>query len=102
MNLGQILAGVRLKSPVSPELADTPVTGLEYDSRRVSAGFLFFAFPGSRVDGRSFALDAVTRGALAVVSESAAPEDWKGPWIQVEHGRQALALASRNFYNCPD
>src|SRR5439155_3829371 len=24
------------------------------------------------------------------------------PWIRVEHGRQALALASRNFYGRPD
>lgn len=102
MNLGQVLAGVRLKSPISPELASTPVEGLEYDSRRVGAGFLFFAFPGSRVDGRAFALDAVTLGAVAIVSESPAPENWHTPWIQVEHGRQALALAARNFYNRPD
>ena len=46
---------VRLKTPLPPELADTPVEGLEYDSRRVGNGFLFFAFPGARADGRAFA-----------------------------------------------
>ena len=34
--------------------------------------------------------------------ESDAPEDLRARWIQVEHGRQALALAARNFYGKPD
>jgi UDP-N-acetylmuramoyl-L-alanyl-D-glutamate--2,6-diaminopimelate ligase len=102
MNAGSILSGVRLKTPLSPELASAPVEGLEYDSRRVAPGYLFFAFPGSRVDGRSFAREAAERGSTVIVSESPAPTGWPGPWIQVEHGRHALALASRNFYQQPD
>ncbi|MBV8728189.1 MAG: UDP-N-acetylmuramoyl-L-alanyl-D-glutamate--2,6-diaminopimelate ligase, partial [Acidobacteriia bacterium] len=70
--------------------------------RRVKEDFLFFAFPGSRTDGRQFALDALARGAAAVVSESPAPEQFEGAWVQVEHGRKALALAARNFYCRPD
>jgi UDP-N-acetylmuramoyl-L-alanyl-D-glutamate--2,6-diaminopimelate ligase len=84
------------------ELAATPVTGLDYDSRRVAEGGLFFAFPGARTDGRRFAEDAVARGAVGVVSESKAPPDLAARWIEVEHGRQALAVASRNFYHKPD
>jgi len=63
---------------------------------------LFFAFPGSRADGRKFADDAVLRGACAIVSESPRPEGTEYPWIEVEHGRQALAGAARNFYRQPD
>ena len=101
MTLGEILAGVGLKEAIPPELAGAIVGGLEYDSRRVGEGFLFFAFPGSRADGRQFAEDALARGAVAVVSESECPP---GParWIRVEHGRQALALAARNYYRKPD
>jgi UDP-N-acetylmuramoyl-L-alanyl-D-glutamate--2,6-diaminopimelate ligase len=88
---------------MAPELGGADIGGLEYDSRRVGEGFLFFAFPGSRADGRQFAEDALARGAVAVVSESGCPP---GPpisrWIQVEHGRQALALAARNYYGKPD
>lgn len=102
MTVQEILARVSLKSSLPSELAREEVTGLDYDSRRVRPGFLFFAFPGSRADGRTFALDAVERGAIAVVSESPAPEGFCKPWIQVEHGRQALALASRSFYGKPD
>ena len=102
MTLGEILAGVRLKAPLSPQLSQIRLEGLDYDSRRVKPGFLFFAFAGSRTDGRQFAQNAVERGAAAVVSESAAPDGFDAPWIEVEHGRQALALAARNFYRQPD
>ena len=90
-----------MKQPIPLELAGADIRGLEYDSRRVGEGFLFFAFPGSRADGRQFAEDALARGAVAVASESGCPP---GParWIQVEHGRQALALAARNYYGKPD
>jgi UDP-N-acetylmuramoyl-L-alanyl-D-glutamate--2,6-diaminopimelate ligase len=102
MTLGEILAGVRLKAPLSPLLSQLDVAGLDYDSRRVQPGYLFFAFPGSRADGRQFARDAVARGAVAVASESPVPDAFPAPWIEVEHGRHALALAARNFYHHPD
>jgi len=102
MNLGEILSGVRLKHEIAPEFARLEIAGLEYDSRRVKPGDLFFAFPGSKADGRRFAADALGRGAALVVSESPRPDDFDGPWLQVEHGRQALSLAARNFYGRPD
>jgi UDP-N-acetylmuramoyl-L-alanyl-D-glutamate--2,6-diaminopimelate ligase len=102
MNLGEILSGVRLPEPIPPELATLTIEGLEYDSRRVQPGYLFFAFPGARTDGRQFANDALARGAAAVASESEAPEPLQGRWIRLEHGRQALSLAARNFYGRPD
>jgi UDP-N-acetylmuramoyl-L-alanyl-D-glutamate--2,6-diaminopimelate ligase len=102
MKIGELLSGVQLKQPLAPELAEREAAGLDYDSRRIEKDFLFFAFAGARADGRQFANDAVARGAIAVVSEAVAPEDLRSRWIQVEHGRQALALASRNFYGKPD
>jgi len=102
MTLGTLLPGERLKQPLAPELAAVEVTGLAYDSRRVNPGDLFFAFPGAHADGRRFALDALARGAVAVVAESPAPEELAARWIEVDHGRQTLALAARNFYGKPD
>ena len=105
MKLSELLAGVALREALTPELARLEATGLEYDSRRVEKGFLFFAFAGSRVDGRQFAQDALARGALAVVSELPRPAGFdgaSGAWIQVEHGRQALAAAANTFYHHPD
>ncbi len=102
MKLGELLSGAGLKQPLPPELAAIEAGGLDYDSRRVQPGFLFFAFPGSRIDGRAFARDALARGALAVVSELDPPPEFAGVWLQVEHGRRALAIAARNFYGRPD
>jgi UDP-N-acetylmuramoyl-L-alanyl-D-glutamate--2,6-diaminopimelate ligase len=98
MTTSEVLAGVPLLTELPPQLAQTQVQGIDYDSRRVASGFLFFAFPGSRVDGREFAAQAVTRGAMAIVSELPAPADVSAPWLQVAHGRHALALASKTFY----
>ncbi len=97
----QILRGVKLRKALPGDWGAAAVSGLEYDSRRVEPGFLFFAFPGARADGREFAQQAVDKGAVAVVSELPAPAGFAGRWIEVEHGRQALALAARNFYGNP-
>jgi UDP-N-acetylmuramoyl-L-alanyl-D-glutamate--2,6-diaminopimelate ligase len=102
MKLEEILEGVQLRRGPGEDLRKMQVTGLEYDSRRVQQGYLFFAFAGARADGREFAKSAIERGAVAVASELPAPSEFPGTWIEVEHGRQALALASRNFYGKPD
>jgi len=102
MTLGALLAGVRLRRPLTRALESLEIKGLEYDSRRVEEGFLFFAFAGARSDGRDFAVAAMDRGAIAIVSELPAPAGFAGPWIEVEHGRRALSAASRVFYHHPD
>src|SRR5579863_1702151 len=102
MTVKEVLQGVRLRQELAGGLEKTPVAGLEYDSRRVEPGFLFFAFAGARTDGREFASQAIAKGAVATASELPAPQGFPGPWIEVEHGRQALALAARNFYGNPD
>jgi UDP-N-acetylmuramoyl-L-alanyl-D-glutamate--2,6-diaminopimelate ligase len=73
------------------------------DSRKVRPGALFFALPGLKADGNTFAQDAVSRGAVAVVSESPAPADLPASvrWIQLREPRKALAIAAANFYRQP-
>jgi UDP-N-acetylmuramoyl-L-alanyl-D-glutamate--2,6-diaminopimelate ligase len=100
--LEEILAGAGLKGPLPEEIAAVQVAGVAYDSRKVEPGFLFFAFAGKHVDGATFARQATERGALAVVSELPRPADFAGRWIEVEHGRRALAVAARNFFQKPD
>jgi UDP-N-acetylmuramoyl-L-alanyl-D-glutamate--2,6-diaminopimelate ligase len=99
---GELLAGAGLRSRLPEAVAHAAAAGIAYDSRKVAPRFLFFAFPGAKVDGRKFAREAIERGALAVVSELARTADFAGPWVEVEHGRRALALAARRFYGRPD
>src|SRR5580698_3335239 len=98
MTASELLAEVPLRTELPLSLAQTEIKGLDYDSRRVAPGHLFFAFPGSRVDGREFAAQAIAKGAIAIVSELPAPAGTSAPWLEVEHGRHALALASKTFY----
>lgn len=100
--MGDVLAGVRLKTKLPLALAGLRVLGLDYDSRRICPGFLFFAFAGARADGRQFAAKAKELGAIATISELEMPDGFDGVWLEVEHGRRALAVASRNFYRHPD
>ena len=47
-----------------------PGAALVADSRAVSPGDAFFAYPGERADGRRFVEQALARGAAAVVAEA--------------------------------
>ena len=50
---------------------NAPQAELSADSRNITAGDLFFAYPGDSTDGRLFIGDAVARGAAAIVYDSA-------------------------------
>ncbi len=82
-------------------LAAQTVTGIAYDSRRVSPGHVFVALRGLRTDGAGFARQALDRGALCVVAEQPAPGDVADRWVQVHDGRLALALLADGFQRHP-
>jgi UDP-N-acetylmuramoyl-L-alanyl-D-glutamate--2,6-diaminopimelate ligase len=78
------------------------VHGLQYDSRAIAGGDVFFAFPGEHVDGHDFVDAVLGAGAAAVASEREAPDQHREQWIQISHGRKALAHAALRFYERPD
>ncbi len=67
------------------------VLRVEHDSRLVRPGDLFVAVRGDRFDGWTHAPEAVSRGAVAVVSDRLAPPGTDVPWIR--HPRPRFALA---------
>ncbi len=77
------------------------MSGLQFNSKLVRDGDLFFAFLGANVDGRSFAPQALAQGARAIVSEAAPLDPSLGPWIQVQNARRTLALLARRFFGDP-
>jgi UDP-N-acetylmuramoyl-L-alanyl-D-glutamate--2,6-diaminopimelate ligase len=88
--------------------SDAPVTGVEYDSRRVRPGAVFVAMKGGTTDGNRYIDKALAAGALGVVTDSAETFDHllvyrPGlPALEVEHGRRALAQASAAFFQHPE
>jgi UDP-N-acetylmuramoyl-L-alanyl-D-glutamate--2,6-diaminopimelate ligase len=99
--IAELFASVPLAAPLDAALAATRVSGLQFDSRLVQPGDLFWAFIGANFDGRVYAPQALAAGAVAIVSEHPAPGDFTGPWIHVQHARRSLALASRAFFHDP-
>jgi UDP-N-acetylmuramoyl-L-alanyl-D-glutamate--2,6-diaminopimelate ligase len=52
-------------------LLDPEIAGVTADSREVQPGYLFAALSGARLDGRVFIADAVSRGAVAILTDRA-------------------------------
>jgi UDP-N-acetylmuramoyl-L-alanyl-D-glutamate--2,6-diaminopimelate ligase len=88
--------------------SDQPVTGVEYDSRKVRPGAVFVAMKGGSTDGNRFVDKAIKAGALGIITDSAPAFDHllvfqAGlPLLEVEHGRRALAQASAAFFGHPE
>ena len=107
MTVRQLLGGEIVSTALPPRLSSQVVSGLQYDSRKLQPGELFFAFPGENVDGHQFIGRALQAGAAGIVSEREAPaepgrKDIGDRWIRVRHGREALASAAIRFYERPD
>ena len=82
---------------------DPEIAGLSADSRNVRPGFLFAALPGSRLDGRNFAAEAVIGGAVAILTTTATglelPERATHvPILTDANPHQRLALLAARFY----
>jgi UDP-N-acetylmuramoyl-L-alanyl-D-glutamate--2,6-diaminopimelate ligase len=81
------------------QLGDIAVSGISSDSRQAEADMLFFAVPGSKTDGAAYAVDAVKRGAAAVVAaKGAIAANLNVPLIEVDDPRRALALSAALFF----
>ena len=108
MTLGELLSAVAGHAPfdlgATPAQADravATVASVTSDSREVVRGSVFVALRGLKTDGAAFARDAITRGAIAVVSEAAAPADASVPWLQVSDARFALSALAAEFFGNP-
>jgi UDP-N-acetylmuramoyl-L-alanyl-D-glutamate--2,6-diaminopimelate ligase len=76
------------------------ISHLAYDSREVRDGTLFFAVPGVHVDGHDFAAEAVSGGAVAIVTEHEIA-GLEVPQLIVPRTRDALADAADEWFNRP-
>jgi len=99
--LDALLAGTG--ATLSEAQAGILIRNVACDSRKVQSQGLFFALQGAKEDGARFARDAVSRGAVAVISESSAPSSLPESiaWIQVPAARRGLAIAAANFFGHP-
>ncbi len=105
MHLNTLLAALE-QPPTSLYQADLleriEITMLAYDSRKVAAGGLFVAVPGTHTDGRRFVSEAARRGAVVALGEALeGPLDTPILYIEVPDVRTALANLACAFYDYP-
>jgi UDP-N-acetylmuramoyl-L-alanyl-D-glutamate--2,6-diaminopimelate ligase len=98
MTFQQLLDGAEILA----HSGDPGVRSVEYDSRRIKPGFVFVATRGESSDGNRFIDQAISSGAVGVVTDSPSERPREGvAWAVVPHGRRALARLSANFYRKP-
>lgn len=79
-------------------------TSIVSDSRKVTPGALFLAYPGEHVDGRDYIEDAISKGAIAILWE---PRNfnWNPRWeienTPVLHLKQQASAIAGQFYQKP-
>ncbi|MEE9367862.1 MAG: UDP-N-acetylmuramoyl-L-alanyl-D-glutamate--2,6-diaminopimelate ligase [Pontiella sp.] len=96
MRLNQLLNSIEslgITGTLDPE-----ITGMAYNSGRVNPGGLFVAVPGHKVDGSEFITEALSKGAVAVVSETQLDLGFDIVHVHVPNARKAMADLANVFY----
>ena len=113
MRLSRLMAEVGLaeKAAAAGLGVDPEITDLTCDSREVNNGSVFFALPGHRAHGASFAEDAVRLGASVIVTdepgahlleEARSPSaETAAPVLVLESPRASMAALAAAFYGYP-
>ncbi|MFO1318550.1 MAG: UDP-N-acetylmuramoyl-L-alanyl-D-glutamate--2,6-diaminopimelate ligase [Burkholderiales bacterium] len=95
-----------MSAPVAPLLDQlgVPVRAVTLDSRAVTPGDLFLAYPGERSDGRAYIDAAIAKGAAAVLWDAdgfAWNAAWRVPHAPVPHLRARAGEIAAFVYGHP-
>ncbi len=99
MKLKQIIA--EMGEADADGLIDRDISGIAYDSRRVTPGMIFVAIAGRNVDGHEYISRAINQGAAAVICENETVPNSRADIIRVPDTRVALARTAAAFYAHP-
>ena len=81
---------------------DQSIMHLCFDSRKATVGSLFFAIPGTQVDGHQFLPQVFSQGCTACVVEKIPEQVPEGVlFMQVRDSNEAMAQVASNFYGNP-
>ncbi|MFC2138165.1 UDP-N-acetylmuramoyl-L-alanyl-D-glutamate--2,6-diaminopimelate ligase [Bacteroidota bacterium] len=96
-NLNDILLGVEIDKIIGD--TDIGINELQFDSRKVKNNDVFFAIPGTAVDGHKFIDNVINSGAAAIICEII-PEELAENicYIRVKNSAEALGIIASNFY----
>ncbi len=80
---------------------DGDASGVTNSTKNCGQGDVFVAIKGFRLDGNSFIPQAISQGAVAIISEAPCPKDFSLPWFQVADARASLATMAAIINDYP-
>jgi len=80
---------------------DIDIKGIQYDSRKIKQGDVFFCIEGYKLDGHKYIQSAINNGAVAIVCQKDIEKNLGCTVIKVEDCRKALAISAANYYKNP-
>ena len=81
---------------------EVEIMGVNIDSRRIEAGHLFVAIPGTQTDGHKFIPKAIELGAAAILCEKMPEEQVDGvTYVVVESTESVVGIVATHFFGDP-
>ena len=100
MKLIELLKNVNVLNTVGD--TGVEITGVNIDSRRIEAGHLFVAIPGTQTDGHKYIPKAIELGAVAILCEQMPEEQVDGvTYIVVESTESVVGIVATHFFGDP-
>ena len=100
MKLIELLKNVNVLNTVGD--TGVEITGVNIDSRRIEAGHLFVAIPGTQTDGHKFIPKAIELGAAAILCEHLPEEQVEGvTYVVVESTESVVGIVATHFFGDP-
>jgi UDP-N-acetylmuramoyl-L-alanyl-D-glutamate--2,6-diaminopimelate ligase len=100
IKIGYILTGIDVISIKGD--TDLYVSGIDFDSRKITEGSMFVAVKGYKTDGHDFINSAIASGARAIMCEALPAVLQEGIcWIRTTDSAAALGIAASNYFGNP-
>lgn len=100
MKLSELLKSISILQIAGP--AETEITGVNIDSRKIEKGHLFVAIKGTQTDGHKFIAKAIELGATAILCEDMPEEKIESvSYLQVTSTEDVVGQVATNFYGNP-
>jgi UDP-N-acetylmuramoyl-L-alanyl-D-glutamate--2,6-diaminopimelate ligase len=100
MKLSALLSSCKISELVGNTEQD--ITGICFDSRKVSASSMFIATVGTVVDGHQFITSAIENGASVIVCEKLPKKlDATVTYVVVDNSSRAMGLIAAAYYQHP-
>lgn len=80
---------------------DTEVSGLYYDSRKVTNGSAFICLSGTQVDGHDYIKSAIEKGATTIIIEKDVEVPKDVTVVKLPNTRKNLSLLAINYFDNP-